>query len=101
MGSCGVITIPEVRVRTIHPCDRWLCVGSDGVWDVMSLQDVGDVIERVAARNPDAWSPTQAARLIVSTARRRWRRTPQACGRIDDITALIVRFQPPPATQGS
>ena len=91
--TCGVISVPEVRVRSIQPEDRWFMIGSDGVWDVMSLADVGEVIERVAARNPTSWSPQRAASVIVSTARHRWLRTPQALGRVDDITALVVRIQ--------
>ena len=66
---------------------------SDGVWDVMSLADVGEIIERVATKNPAAWSPQRAASVIVSTARHRWLRTPQALGRVDDITALVVRIK--------
>ena len=93
--SCGVITVPEVRVRSIQPADRWFMIGSDGVWDVMSLADVGEVVERIVTRSPPGqWNPVQAAKVIVGTARRRWRRTPQAMGRIDDITALVVRIAP-------
>ena len=91
--SCGVISVPEVRVRSIQPEDRWFMIGSDGVWDVMSLADVGEVIERAATRNPTSWSPQKAASVIVSTARHRWLRTPQALGRVDDITALVVRIK--------
>ena len=91
--TCGVISVPEVRVRSIQPEDRWFMIGSDGVWDVMSLADVGEVVERVAARNPASWSPQKAASIIVSTARHRWLRTPQAMGRVDDITALVVRIK--------
>jgi serine/threonine protein phosphatase PrpC len=90
--TCGVITVPEVRVRSIQPVDRWFMIASDGVWDVMSLADVGDTIERVAAKGPKgAWSPVAASKAIVSIARQRWRLSPQAMGRIDDITALVVR----------
>ena len=71
----------------------FFCFNSDGVWDVMSLADVGEIIERVAAKNPAAWSPQRAASVIVSTARHRWLRTPQALGRVDDITALVVRIK--------
>lgn len=90
--TCGVITVPEVRVRSIQPMDRWFMIASDGVWDVMTLADVGDTIEHVVAKSPKgAWSPVSAAKAIVSIARQRWRMSPQAMGRIDDITALVVR----------
>ena len=79
-------------MRSIQPIDRWFMIASDGVWDVMSLADVGETIEHVISKSAKgAWSPLTAAKSIVSVARQRWRMSPQAMGRIDDITALVVR----------
>eukprot|EP00944_MAST-04C_sp_MAST-4C-sp1_P015439 g15439.t1 len=89
--TCGVTTIPEVRLYKIQPYDKWLCIATDGVWDVLSLGDVSNIINSIASRTL-LWNPKQAARVIVATARRRWRASPQANGRIDDITAMVVRL---------
>ena len=90
--SCGVTSIPEVRLYKFQPEDRWICIATDGVWDVMSLNDVAGVVNAILSRNPTKWNPQQAARMIVATARKRWRASPQANGRVDDITALIIRL---------
>ena len=89
--TCGVTTIPEIRLYKIQQYDRWVCIATDGVWDVLSLSDVGDIINSIASRSLK-WNPKQAARVIVATARRKWRASPQANGRIDDITAMVIRL---------
>ena len=91
--TCGVTTIPEVRLYKLQPHDKWMCMATDGVWDVMSLNDVAAIVNRIIDRDPKKWNPKQAARMIVATARKRWRASPQANGRIDDITALVVKLK--------
>ena len=62
--TCGVTTIPEIRLYKIQQYDRWVCIATDGVWDVLSLSDVGDIINSIASRSLK-WNPKQAAGLSL------------------------------------
>ena len=67
--SCGVITVPEVRVRSIQPmtdgswCLGW-CVGCHVV------ADVGETIEHIVSKAQKARGST-LHKAIVSVARQR------------------------------
>ena len=63
--------------------DRFIVLGSDGIWDHMTEQQVVDV----AAKYEDA---TAAATAVANEARRLW--TVNGQGYIDDICALVVKL---------
>ncbi|RKO91568.1 phosphatase 2C-like domain-containing protein [Blyttiomyces helicus] len=45
----GVLDTPEVNVYPLTPSDKFLIVGSDGVWDGLSSSDAVAVVSRVGA----------------------------------------------------
>lgn len=95
-----VTAIPEVTERELTPKDKFIILGSDGVWDRLASQEAVDI----TARHRD---PTAAAREIVTVARQRWHQQTQ--GQMsDDITAVVMHLDyggstgtTPPQTQGS
>lgn len=79
-----VSSLPEVSERKLDAKDRFLIVGSDGVWDQMSNQEAVDIASRAS-------DPTHAARELVNQARRRWQTETEGM-LSDDITAVVVRL---------
>jgi serine/threonine protein phosphatase PrpC len=45
-ATVGVISEPELSVRHLHPNDKFLIIGSDGLWEFMSNQEVVDIVGR-------------------------------------------------------
>ena len=96
-ASVGVIARPEVDelvrggggagggVRLGEEC--FVVLGSDGVWEFMSDEDVVDLVGRVGGVNGER--AEEAARAVVEEATRRWQREEEV---IDDITCVIVYF---------
>jgi serine/threonine protein phosphatase PrpC len=76
---------PEVFERKLDSKDRFLVLGSDGVWDQLSSQEAVDIASRVS-------DPNQAAREITNQARRRWQSETEGL-LSDDITAVVVRLE--------
>lgn len=79
-----VSSLPEVSERKLDSKDRFLVLGSDGVWDQMSSQEAVDIASRVA-------DPVHAAREITNQCRRRWASETEGL-LSDDITAVVVRL---------
>lgn len=66
---------PDIADWHLTASDRFLVIGSDGLWDVMSNEEVGDLIHKLP-------HPQEAARVLVECAYGR--------GSTDNITALVV-----------
>ena len=82
-----VIAEPEVMRMERHVDDRLLILASDGMWDVLSNDEVCKIalaeLERVLAKGSSVRSGlTKAARLLADTALKR--------GSRDNVTVLIV-----------
>jgi serine/threonine protein phosphatase PrpC len=75
---------PEVSERKLDSRDRFLVLGSDGVWDQMSSQEAVDIASRIT-------DPVNAAKEITTQARRRWNHETEGL-LSDDITAVVVRL---------
>jgi serine/threonine protein phosphatase PrpC len=76
---------PEVFEKRLDNRDKFLVVGSDGVWDKLSSQEAVDIASRVK-------DPAHAAREITQQARQRWQS--ESRGMVsDDITAVVVRLE--------
>ena len=88
-ASVGVIARPEVdeRVRGRAGEDCFVVLGSDGVWEFMSDEEVVELVGRVGGATGDR--AEEAARAVVDEATRRWQREEEV---IDDITCVIVYF---------
>jgi len=76
-----VTSEPEVKVMPCAYEDEFLCIASDGVWDVLDNQACVDIIRGVLKEGADA---TSAAEAVVKAS--------LAKGSEDNITALVVRF---------
>ncbi|XP_022969078.1 probable protein phosphatase 2C 52 [Cucurbita maxima] len=62
----GVISIPEFSHRTLTDADQFVVLASDGVWDVLSNEEVVDIVSSASSR-------ASAARSVVDSAAREWK----------------------------
>ncbi|KAL6841622.1 hypothetical protein ACP4OV_028561 [Aristida adscensionis] len=62
----GLISVPEVTYRQISEEDEFIVLATDGVWDVMSNQEVVEIVASCSDRS-------SAARCIVELANQTWR----------------------------
>ncbi|XP_045927721.1 protein phosphatase 1H-like isoform X1 [Micropterus dolomieu] len=92
---------PEVKVYNLtqyeHGADDVLVMGTDGLWDVLSNQEVAEAVTTFLANcDPDDLHRyTMAAQDLVMRARgvlrdRGWRITNERLGSGDDISAFII-----------
>ena len=73
------------RSRRLEATDKFLILGSDGVWDRISSQEAVDIAWKVTGGR--AALADAASERIAQVARERWRQQgPMA----DDITAVVV-----------
>eukprot|EP00929_Paragymnodinium_shiwhaense_P119807 TRINITY_DN91706_c0_g1_i1.p1 TRINITY_DN91706_c0_g1~~TRINITY_DN91706_c0_g1_i1.p1 ORF type:complete len:442 (-),score=113.50 TRINITY_DN91706_c0_g1_i1:113-1438(-) len=74
-----VIATPEIRISNLEPTqDRFLILGSDGIWDVVSNEDAVALV---------------AAQPTTELAARRLLRHTYACNSDDNITALVLTWK--------
>eukprot|EP00742_Colponemidia_sp_Colp-10_P006332 GILJ01006786.1.p1 GENE.GILJ01006786.1~~GILJ01006786.1.p1 ORF type:complete len:544 (-),score=52.46 GILJ01006786.1:30-1661(-) len=83
LAEHGVWHRPDIVRRALQPIDNFLVIASDGVWDVMSNEEVVGMVS--AARNPQ-----EAAHTLVKECLARWHKMKNAC---DNVTALVVYFR--------
>ena len=82
LKSYGVISVPDVSYHHITEKDEFVVLATDGVWDVLSNDDVVKIVS-------ESTSEASAARLLVQTAHRTWRtRFPTA--KVDDCAAVCL-----------
>ncbi|CAN1844224.1 Probable protein phosphatase 2C 52 [Linum perenne] len=62
----GVISIPEFSHRLLTERDQFIVLASDGVWDVLSNEEVVEIVSTSPTRS-------SAARLLVDSAAREWK----------------------------
>jgi protein phosphatase 1L len=72
-------------VHRLRADDELLVAATDGIWDVLSNEDV-------LALAGNATGAQAAARTLVEVAESRW--LDVEGGYVDDITAVVVRAQP-------
>lgn len=80
----GVIPDPEITIVNLTPNQPFAILATDGVWEFISSQKAVDIVSRCS-------SPQEAAKTLVATAYKTWL---QRETRTDDITALVLFFQP-------
>ncbi|KAL2938009.1 putative protein phosphatase 2C 52 [Bienertia sinuspersici] len=62
----GVISVPEFSHRTLTDRDQFIVMASDGVWDVLSNEEVVEAVSTAPSR-------ASSARIIVESAAREWK----------------------------
>ncbi|CAN1220598.1 Probable protein phosphatase 2C 1 [Linum perenne] len=62
----GVISIPEFSHRMLTDRDQFIVLASDGVWDVLSNEEVVEIVSSARARS-------SAARLLIDAAAKQWK----------------------------
>ncbi|KAF6266617.1 phosphatase 2C-like domain-containing protein [Scenedesmus sp. NREL 46B-D3] len=81
-ATVGCTSDPEVSFTTLrHGVDHMLVMASDGVWDVLSNEQVCDIV----VESPD---PHIACRRVLDAALYEWEERMSA----DNITVLVVEF---------
>ncbi|KAK9450647.1 phosphatase 2C-like domain-containing protein [Limtongia smithiae] len=74
-----VTSHPFTTETYMVPDDEFLILACDGVWDVCTDQEIVNLVRRVK-------DPQEASKMIISHALAR--------GSMDNLTALVVRFDP-------
>ncbi|CAH8283612.1 unnamed protein product [Eruca vesicaria subsp. sativa] len=62
----GVISTPDFSHRLLTDRDQFIVLASDGIWDVLSNEEVVEVVASASSR-------ASAARLVVDSAAREWK----------------------------
>ena len=76
---------PDVARRALTAADRFLLLGSDGIWEFLSPEQAVSIVQSVADGGGSAFD---ACRLLVTKAALLWR-VNEGLYR-DDITAAVV-----------
>ena len=84
-ASVGVTARCEVDEREVGEDDAFIVLGSDGVWEFMSGEEVVDLVGKVGG--PTGERGEDAVKAVVEEATRRWNRQEEV---VDDITSIIV-----------
>ena len=69
--TVGVSNIPEVSYKLLEEHDMFICIGSDGVWDVMNSPEVVGFIFEKIAKEP-LWTRQRIVDELVGECRMRW-----------------------------
>ena len=78
--SVGVVSTPDVFERTLTDDDRMIVLGSDGLWEFISSEEVVRIIQ-------DCRSPQEAVERLGSVSWDRWFNEEKV---VDDTTIIVV-----------
>ncbi|CAN4103341.1 unnamed protein product [Withania somnifera] len=78
----GVISVPEFSHRILTERDKFIVLASDGVWDVLSNEEVIEIVSSVPTR-------ASAARILVDSAAREWK-TKYPTSKMDDCAVVCL-----------
>lgn len=89
----GLISTPEVFYRKLTERDEFVVLATDGIWDVLSNNEVVRIVASARKRST-------AARLLVDRAIRAWRYK-YPCAKMDDcaVICLFLKRQRPLLTK--
>lgn len=87
LSPFGVFPTPEVTVTRLSTEESFVVAASDGVWEFMSSEEVGDFVARARVNGSCAES---AARELVNEAVRRWGENESV---VDDTTAIVMYIE--------
>ncbi|XP_010485601.1 PREDICTED: probable protein phosphatase 2C 33 isoform X2 [Camelina sativa] len=78
----GLISVPDVSFRRLTKKDEFIVLATDGIWDVLSNDDVVGIVASAPSRST-------AARAIVESAVRAWRYK-YPTSKVDDCAAVCL-----------
>ncbi|KAK4386045.1 putative protein phosphatase 2C 52 [Sesamum angolense] len=78
----GVISIPEFSHRVLSDRDKFVVLASDGVWDVLSNEEVVEIVSSAPTRS-------SAARILVESAAREWK-AKYPTSKMDDCAVVCL-----------
>lgn len=78
----GLISVPEISYRCLTEKDEFVVLATDGVWDVLSNEEVVDIVASAPARS-------SAARSLVESAVRAWK-CKYPTSKVDDCAAVCL-----------
>ncbi|KAE8713326.1 putative protein phosphatase 2C 18 [Hibiscus syriacus] len=78
----GLISVPEVYYRRLSEEDEFIVLATDGIWDVLSNNEVVDIVASAPARS-------SAARALVHSAVRAWRYK-YPTSKVDDCAVVCL-----------
>ncbi|XP_019160793.1 PREDICTED: probable protein phosphatase 2C 33 [Ipomoea nil] len=77
----GLISVPEVSYRRLTDKDEFIVLATDGIWDVLSNEEVVKVVA--------SSTRSSAAKALVETAVRGWK-TKYANSKVDDCAVVCL-----------
>ncbi|PKU67486.1 putative protein phosphatase 2C 18 [Dendrobium catenatum] len=78
----GLISVPEFSYRRVTEKDEFIVLATDGIWDVLSNNEVVDIVASTPARS-------SAARSLVNHAVRAWR-FKYPTSKVDDCAVVCL-----------
>lgn len=78
----GLISVPEVSYRRLTDKDEFVVLATDGIWDVLSNEEVIDIVASTDA-------PSRAAQAVVESAVRAWRQK-YPTSKVDDCAVVCL-----------
>ncbi|KAA8517717.1 hypothetical protein F0562_015191 [Nyssa sinensis] len=78
----GLISIPDVSYRKLTDRDEFVVLATDGVWDVLTNNEVIKIVASARKRS-------MAARLLVDRAVQAWK-SKYPCSKIDDCAVVCL-----------
>jgi len=94
-GSVGVTSEPEIQVfNCLTPQDKALIIGSDGLWDRLSNQEITQIV-----MSPQFYNKRDcdgANNLLMTESVQRWQKQQ---GMVDDITIIVAYLKIDPSKQ--
>jgi len=86
-ATVGVIAEPEITEYDVRPDDHSLVIASDGVWELITSEEVAEIVYRVTLQTDD---PEEMCKAIVDQASYVWK--VEEGDYRDDITVIVLRF---------
>ncbi|XP_076954446.1 putative protein phosphatase 2C 33 [Bidens hawaiensis] len=82
----GLISVPDIFHRRLTENDQFVVLASDGIWDVLTNQEVVDIVASAESRSC-------AARAVVESAVRAWRYK-YPTSKVDDCAVVCLFLNP-------
>lgn len=83
--AVGVISDPEVFMKKLYPCDKFIIIASDGVWEHISNEEA----VKIVSKHFDTGFIEEATQALVSKALKKWNQNEY----VDDITVILIYLE--------